>query len=59
MQSGVDAIVAAVRDNPAAGVKVHYVPFPREGHGTIYQPAAMQALRTLFTVREQSKNEQE
>lgn len=30
------------------GVRVHYVPMPAETHQTLYHPAALQALRTLF-----------
>lgn len=36
-----------VREAPS-GVKVHYYPMPDETHGTIYHPAALQALRRLF-----------
>jgi predicted alpha/beta superfamily hydrolase len=36
-----------VREAPS-GVKVHHYPMPDETHGTIYHPAALQALRRLF-----------
>lgn len=32
----------------AAGLKLHYQPMPEETHATIYHPAALRALRTLF-----------
>ncbi|WP_037502920.1 alpha/beta hydrolase [Sphingomonas jaspsi] len=48
MKAGVDKIVAAVRAKPDSGVRARYVPLKDEGHGTIYQPAAMRALRSLF-----------
>ncbi|KAF1017649.1 MAG: hypothetical protein GAK31_00917 [Stenotrophomonas maltophilia] len=39
--------VAGLRTG-AAAVPVSYLPLPQETHATIYHPAALQALRTLF-----------
>jgi uncharacterized protein len=37
-----------LRKNAPARLKWHYEPMPKETHGTIYHPAAMEALRRLF-----------
>jgi predicted alpha/beta superfamily hydrolase len=37
-----------LRKSAPANLKWHYEPMPRETHGTIYHPAALEAVRRLF-----------
>jgi predicted alpha/beta superfamily hydrolase len=37
-----------LRKNAPSNLKWHYEPMPKESHGTIYHPAALEALRRLF-----------
>lgn len=50
MQAGVDAVVAALKAKQPAGLEWRYEPMPQEGHGTIFHPAALKAVRWLFPV---------
>jgi hypothetical protein len=41
-------LAEVLRKNAPANLKWHYEPMPKETHGTIYHPAALEALRRLF-----------
>ena len=49
MQEAIDRVVAAAKS--ADGFELHYDPRPAERHDTIYEPAAIAALRTLYAVK--------
>jgi predicted alpha/beta superfamily hydrolase len=51
MQEAIDRVVAAAKTAP--GLALHYDPQPTERHDTIYEPAAIAALRTLYAARAQ------
>ena len=42
-------LAGALRQHAPAGLRWHYEPMPEETHATIYHPAALRALRWLFT----------
>lgn len=48
MQSGMDALVANLRDHAMPGVTWSFTPRPTETHATIYHGAALDAFRRLF-----------
>lgn len=52
MQTGMDRLVAALRSGAGSSVSWTYKPYPTETHGTIYHPAATQAIRALFPGKE-------
>ena len=41
-------LASVLEKNAQAGVKWSYTPMPEETHGTIYHPAALRAIRSLF-----------
>ncbi len=48
MREGLNRVRAALTAQGRGRIDVHYVPFPAETHATIYHPAAVRAVRTLF-----------
>jgi predicted alpha/beta superfamily hydrolase len=50
MQSAVDRLVTALAQVKPAGLASTYAPRPEERHDTIYDPAALAAIRTLYPV---------
>jgi predicted alpha/beta superfamily hydrolase len=50
MQSAVDRLVAALGETKPSGLISTYAPRPEERHDTIYDPAALAAIRTLYPV---------
>jgi uncharacterized protein len=51
MQEAIDRVVAAAKSANPRGFALHYDPRPDERHDTIYEPAAIAALRTLYAVK--------
>jgi predicted alpha/beta superfamily hydrolase len=48
MREAVDSLVEALRGHTPAGLDWTFVPMPQESHGTIFHPAALDAIRKLF-----------
>jgi predicted alpha/beta superfamily hydrolase len=48
MREGVDSLVEALKAHTPAGLDWSFVPMPGESHGTIFHPAALDAVRKLF-----------
>jgi predicted alpha/beta superfamily hydrolase len=51
MQAADDRVVAALKASAPNGLVWTYDPHPTERHDTIYHPAAMTALRTLYEIK--------
>ena len=52
MEEAVAAIAAKLESAPPAELAWRYLPMPRESHGTILHPAALEAVRWLFATPE-------
>lgn len=52
MQTGIDRLVAALETGAPDDLTWWYQPMPNEHHNTIYNPAALQALRLVFAPQE-------
>lgn len=44
-------LAAVLKSHASASFQSQYAPMPEETHGTIYHPAALRALRQIFTVK--------
>jgi len=51
MQEAIDRVVAASKSVNPKGFTLHFDPRPAERHDTIYEPAAIAALRALYAVK--------
>ncbi|HEX4910360.1 MAG TPA: alpha/beta hydrolase-fold protein [Permianibacter sp.] len=51
MQDGMNQLVNALKAEAPAGLQWQYRPMPQENHGTIYHPAVLDAVRTLFAIQ--------
>ena len=52
MQTGMDRLVAALEAGAPEDINWWYQPMHHEQHSTIYNPAALQALRLVFAPEE-------
>ncbi len=41
-------LASLLKSHASPALQSHYTPMPEETHGTIYHPAALKALRTIF-----------
>ncbi len=51
MQYGMNQLVNALKAEAPADLQWQYRPMPQESHGTIYHPAVLDAVRTLFAIQ--------
>ena len=51
MQDGMNQLVNALKAEAPAGLHWQYRPMPQENHGTIYHPALLDAVRSLFAIQ--------
>jgi hypothetical protein len=48
MREGVDRLAQAMEEHPPAGLRWTFRPMENESHGTIFHPAALDAVRWVF-----------
>lgn len=55
MQEGMDLLVKALKEHAPTDLTWFYQPMPEENHATIFHPAALKAVRTIFVTEEKKE----